>query len=146
MNSTDKNEPTPVDGALAALEAKLSTKASEGGAPKKIARRTATVTVGPEVCEPDTFDAPVVIGLEAINSAQELEAMKSASDGASAGFAMAKRGMKTLNGVPMRKHQVELVWECLGFAGRAMVVNAYLTECTGAGGVDLGKSPASTEG
>lgn len=138
--------PAPADpGALAALEAKLSSKASDGGAPKTIKRRKGTVTVPAEVCEPDTFDSPVTIGLEGINSAAELESLKAATDGASAGFAMAKRGMRTLNGAPMRKHQIDLVWECLGFSGRAMVVNAYLTQCTGASGVDLGNSPASTE-
>jgi hypothetical protein len=143
---TDKPEATQADsGALAALEAKLSTKASDGGAPRSIKRRQGTVTVPMSVCEPDTFDGPVTIGLEGINAATELEAMKAASDGASAGFAMARRGMRTLNGAPMRKHQADLVWECLGFAGRAMVVSAYLVQCAGAGDADLGKSLGSME-
>lgn len=141
----DKTETPVVDGALAALEAKFSSKLSEGGGAKKITRRTGEVVVPPSVCEPDTFTDAITIGLEGINAQSELEAMKAASDGASAGFAMAKLGMKTLNGVSMRKHQRDLVWECLGFAGRAMVVNAYLTQCTGAGGADLGKSLGITE-
>lgn len=132
-------------GALGALERKFSSKLSEGGGGKKIQRRKGSVTIDPKVCEPDTFDAPFTIGLEGLGSQDELESLKGASDGTSAGFEMAKRAMRTVDGEPMRKHQKDLVWECLGFAGRTLVVNAYLTQCTGATEVDVGKSPASTE-
>lgn len=141
-----RNEGDVNPNALATLEAKFTTKVSKGEKPRKISRRTGAVTITPEMCEPDTFDGPIVIGLEAINSSTELEAMKESADGASAGFAMARKGMRTLNGAPMKKHQADLVWECLGFKGRTMVVNAYLTQCTGAGeDVDVGKSQEETE-
>lgn len=136
---------TTEGGALAALERKFSSKLSEGGTGKKIQRRKGTVTIDPKLCEPDTFDAPFEIGLEGLGSQDELESLKNASDGVNAGFEMARRAMRTLDGVPMRKHQKELVWECLGFAGRTAVVNAYLVQCTGAGAVDVGKSQPSTE-
>lgn len=130
----------PSTGALAALDAKFATKMSDGGAPKKITRRAGTVTVPLTVCEPDTFDEDPVITLEGLSAQAEFEAMKVASDGASAGFAMAKLSMKELNGTIMKSRQRDLVWECLGFGGRAIVVNGYLTQCTGAGAADLGKS------
>lgn len=138
MSEPAKSPPNP--GALAALDAKFSTKMSEGGKPKAITRRTGTVTVPLSVCEPDTFDGDPVITLEGLSAQAEFEAMKSASDGATAGFAMAKTSMKLLNGEPMKARQRDLVWECLGFGGRAVVVNGYLTQCTGAGAADLGKS------
>jgi len=135
----------PATGTLAALEAKFSSKLSEGGTGKKINRRKGEAVVPLSVCEPDTFDEPPVIGLEGLTSQQEFEAMKAASDGASAGYSMAKAAMRTLNGEPMRQRQRDLVWECLGFGGRAVVVNAYLVQCTGAGAADLGKSLGITE-
>jgi len=138
--SDPATKPAPSIGALAALDAKFSTKMSDGGAPKKITRRTGTVQVPLSVCEPDTFDEDPVIGLEGLSAQAEFEAMKSASDGASAGYGMAKLAIRTLNGAPMKSRQRDLVWECLGFGGRAIVVNGYLTQCTGAGAADLGKS------
>lgn len=138
--------PATEGGALAALERKFSTKLSEGGSGKKIQRRKGFVTITPDMCEPDTFDQPFEIGLEGLGSQDELDSLRGATDGTSAGFEMAKRALRTLDGVPMRKHQKELVWECLGFIGRTQVVNAYLVQCTGAKAADLGNSPASTEG
>lgn len=133
-------------GALSALVNKYSSKASDGGAPRKIRRRSAVVTVPVSVCEPDTFEGDVIdIGIEGVDSNTELSAMGQATDGASAGFAMARRAMRTLNGAPMKKHEADLVWEALGFAGRALVVNKYLTDCTGAAGADLGKSLGNEE-
>jgi hypothetical protein len=148
MTESEK-KPAPVNvgaGALNALVNKYSKKASDGGAPRKIARRTAVVTIPVSVCEPDTFEGDVIeIGLEGVDSSSELQAMSQASDGASAGFAMARRALKTLNGASMKRHEADLVWEALGFAGRALVVNKYLTDCTGAGGADLGKSLENEE-
>lgn len=145
METKTDTAPATEGGALAALERKFSTKLSEGGTGKKIKRRTGKVIIQPHMCEPDTFDAPFEIGLEGLGSQDELESLKGATDGTSAGFEMAKRALRTVDGAPLRKHQKELVWECLGFVGRTQVVNAYLVQCTGAKDADLGNSPASTE-
>ena len=142
-DKTDAPDADPT--ALKRLVDKFSTKLSDGTMPKGIQRRKATVVIDPELCEPDTFDGPVVIGLEGINAAAELDALKGASDGASAGYAMARKAMRTINGQPMKKHEADLVWEALGFSGRALVMSTFLEKCTGASGAALGKSLGITE-
>lgn len=135
-------EPAPKTysaGALSALEARFSTKASAGGGDKKIKRRTAEVEIPKSICEPGAFDEDILVGIEGLSSAEELESYRKATDGTVAGLEMARRSLRTLNRQPMRSHQRDLLWEVLGMAGRAFVMNAYMTECSGAASADLGK-------
>lgn len=144
---TEKPAPDPalVDpNALDRLVAKMSTSASSGEGPKRIQRRSHTVVIDPAICELDTFDAPFKLRLEGLSAEAELEAYRS-GDSTTAGLTMAKKAIREMNGKPLRKSQIDLIWECLGMSGRMAVVNAFMVHCTG---VDsgLGKSvKTSTE-
>lgn len=120
---------------------RMSTKASEGKAPKTIRRRRATFTVDHEACEPGAFPEDFRLTVEGLSADQELSALKSGADGASMGFAMAQRSLREFNGTPLQAHERDILWDLLGFAGRMIVVNEYMKHCTGVGdGASLGKS------
>lgn len=121
--------------------AKLSSKASEGGQAKTIRRRTATFVVDAELCEPSAFDEDFKVTVEGLSAGAELDALKESGEGTSMGFALAKRSIKQFNGKMLKKHEVDLLWDLLGFAGRLEVVNKFMEHCTGVGdGATLGKS------
>lgn len=136
----------PNPDALAQLEAKFTAKASEGGKPRGIRRRTCEVPITPDMCEPDTITEPVMIGLEGLSSKQEMEALKAASDGLSMGYEMARLSMRTMNGAMMRNHQRAFVWEILSLGGRTALVSAYLSQCCGVVQGGLGNSLGVTVG
>lgn len=120
---------------------RMSTKASEGGGPKTIRRRRATFVVDYEGCEPDAFQEDFRLTIEGLNADQELEALKTAADGASMGLALAKRSLREFNGNVLQAHERDILWDLLGFAGRMVVVSEYMKHCTGVGdGLSLGKS------
>ena len=137
-----KNQPAPVaDDTMSRLMQKLTVKASDGVAPKGIRRRTADVPIDPALCEPDTFDAPFTVGIESLPPAMEMAAMKEGGDGVTIGLALAKRALRTVDGRPLKKVEIDVLWDALGFQGRLVVCNAYLAHCTGvADGGALGKS------
>jgi hypothetical protein len=121
--------------------ARQATSASSGDAPKTIRRRRATFTIDHELCEPGVFGEDFKVTVEGLSAAQELDALKSGSDGASMGFAMAKLSIREFNGRPLQGHEREMLWEWLGFAGRTAVTSEYMKHCTGVGdGASLGKS------
>jgi hypothetical protein len=136
------SEPTASNGAMAALMAKRTVKASSGEAPKRIRRRTANVPIDHNLCEPDTFDADFVIGIESLPPDKELAALKiSGGDGMAVGLALARQSLQSVDDVPLKAVEKDVLWESLGFAGRMVVVNAYLQHCTGTGnGSALGKA------
>lgn len=141
-DTDDTDVPKLNPGALDALTKKFTAKLSDGKMPT-ITRRSSTITIPLSACEPDTFGEDPIITIEALSAEQELACLKEASDGNTGGLMMAKRAMKTLHGAPILKaRQRDLIWDCLGFGGRAMLVNEYLVKCTGAPGVDMGKMKA----
>ena len=126
---------------MSRLMSKLTVKASSGSAPKGIRRRTAEVPIDPALCEPDTFDAPFTVGIESLPPQQEMEAMKAGGDGVMLGLALARKSLRTIDGVPLKRVEADVLWDALGFQGRLVLCNAYLQHCTGVkDGAALGKS------
>jgi len=124
---------------------RVSSKASDGGRPKSIRRRTATVTIDHRLCEPGMFDEPFNLTVVGLNSADELKAMSSATDGQASAFVMAKSSIREFNGRRLKSEDVRVLWEALGTAGRIAVVNAFMNHCTGADSVILGNSLKAVE-
>jgi hypothetical protein len=136
----EKPEPT-FTADFKSILGKLSSKASEGGAPKNIRRRLVTFVLDHELCEPGAFEEDFKLTLEGLSSGAELDALKESGEGTSMGFALAKRSIKQFNGKALRKHEVEVLWDLLGFAGRLATVDKFMEHCTGVGdGASLGKS------
>ncbi len=132
--STEKKTPAKASAkAFDAFIERRTAKASDGGPPPALKRRQATVTIQHDICEPGAFDAPFELTLEGLSPKDELEAMGAAGDkgGAGMAFLMAKRSVKAFAGRPLRNWEVDLLWESLGFAGRAAVSSAFMEHCTG---------------
>ena len=119
---------------------RVSTVVSDGGAPKTIRRRMATVTIDHRLCEPGLFEEPFQLTVEGLSSDDELAALNSSSDGQSIAFNMTLKSIREFNGRKLKKHEVQVLWEALGLAGRIAVLNAFMRHCTGADEDLLGKS------
>ena len=142
------NEPVPSifdPGAFDAFIDRVSTTVSDGGAPKTIRRRSATVTIDHRLCEPGLFEEPFQLTVEGLSSDDELAALNSSSDGQSIAFNMTRRSIREFNGRKLKTHEVQVLWEALGLAGRIAVLNAFMHHCTGADEVLLGKSLKAVE-
>lgn len=124
---------------------RVSTTVSDGGAPRTIRRRTATVTVDHRLCEPGLFTEPFQLTVEGLSSDDELAALNSSNDGQSIAFNMTKRAIREFNGRKLKAHEKQVLWEALGLAGRIAVLNAFMHHCTGADDVLLGKSLKAVE-
>lgn len=152
MKSDDKKVVTEVTpssfdkGAFDRFMDRAAPKMSEGGqAGGAMRRREATCTIDHRMCEPGYFDAAFQITVSSLTSADELDALKAAGSETSIGHVMAKRSVRSMNGRPLSRVEVDLLWEALGFSGRVAVMNLFTVHCTGADGASLGKSLNSVE-
>lgn len=121
---------------------KVSAGGQGGGAMR---RREATCTIDHRMCEPGYFDAAFQITVSSLSSADELDALKTAGAETAIGHVMAKRSIRAMNGRPLSRIEVDMLWEALGFGGRVAVLNLFTVHCTGADGASLGKSLTSVE-
>lgn len=131
--------------------AATSVDASSGAPPPEIRRRHVVVTIYPEMCRPDTFKAPIEVKLRELDSAQERNAQlavtataQALDDGADIesrdpmmvtsafSMALAKAAIVAVNDVPVQSHEVNRLWEAIGFAGRQMLGEMFMMHCCGA--------------
>ena len=120
-------------------------KASTGGKPAPLRRRYATAIVDPSLCLPGAFGAKFKLKMGSLNSNDEMKALQTGLDGQSVAYAMCKKAICEFNGRKLRKHEIDMLWEALGTAGRSAVTAVFMSHCTGADEQALGKSLASVE-
>ncbi len=142
--------------------AATSVDASTGGAPPEIRRRHVVVTIFPEMCRPDTFKAPIEVKLRELDSAQERNAQLSVTAAAQAigddeeiegrdpmmvtsafSMALAKAAIVAVNEVAVQSHEVNRLWEAIGFSGRQMLGEMFMLHCCGTDAKAWAKSRAS---
>lgn len=124
---------------------RMSSKASDGGRPKSIRRRVATVTIDHRLCEPGLLVEDFRLEIQALDGETELAALGNTSSGEAASFAMAKSSIRKFNGRALQKHEVDVLWEALAFGGRTVVTNVFVMHCTGADETILGNSVRQVE-
>ena len=138
--------PTTFDpGAFDAFMKRAAPSIAEGGSGQAMRRREASTVIDHRLCEPGMFDAPIRVTVSSLNSADELDALKSAGSQAAIGHVMAKASIRKLNGRALKSFEVDMLWEALGFAGRVSVANLFMSHCTGADEALLGKSLSGVE-
>lgn len=159
-----KEEAPKLDGqAFAKFLAKNSAQASSGALPS-MRRRKVYVTIYPEMCRPNTFDGPIEIGLEELDSASERKAYLSVASsspriaegapediesrdptmvGAAFSMALARLALVELNGYRLQPHEAEMVWEALGLSGRQVCGQVFLEGACGMDQDVMAKSRAS---
>ena len=150
-------------GALARFMAKNSASASSGALPT-MRRRKVFVTIFPEMCRPDTFDAPIELGMEELNAGAERTAFLSVASaapktdggdledievrdptmvGSAFSMALARLAIVELNGQRLQPHEVDMVWEAIGLAGRQVCGQVFLDGACGMDQDAMAKSRAS---
>lgn len=146
---TRKGAPVPENkfsqGAFDAMLERMSGKASEGDLAPKIRRREASIEIDHTMCEPGSFSAPIKIGMSSVSAGDEMDALTKASNDTTIGFELAKAGIRSVNGRKLAKHEVDLLWEVLGFGGRTAVAAAFIESCSGMSEEKLGKSLRTVE-
>lgn len=147
--STEQTKPDP--GEWKRFLAATSVDASSGAPPPEIRRRHVVVTIFPEMCRPDTFKSPIEVKLRELDSAQERNAQLSVTAAAQAigdgeeienrdpmmvtsafSMALAKAAIVAVNGVPVQSHEVNRLWEAVGFSGRQLLGEMFMLHCCGA--------------
>lgn len=147
MSEQQKTDPSEWKRFLAAH----TKAASEGGPPPEIRRRHVVVTIFPEMCRPDTFKAPIEVKLRELDSAQERNAQLSVTAAAVAAsgdedpesrdpmmvtsafsMALAKAAVVSVNDVAVASHEVNMLWEAIGFSGRQLLGEMFMLHCCGA--------------
>jgi len=107
---------------------RVTTQASEGGAPSTLRRRSVDVIVDHELCRLGTFVAPIKLTLRELDSATELRVLRSlgaisqpgvddeedddSADDAGQAMAMGlgKASIYALNGRPLQDFEKDLLW------------------------------------
>ena len=136
--------------------------ASEGGPPPEIRKRHVVVTLYPEMCRPDTFRAPIEVKLRELDSAQERNAQLSVTAATQAAnddedpegrdpmmvtsafsMALARAAIVAVNDVAVASHEVNMLWEAIGFSGRQILGEMFMLHCCGADGKAAQKSRTS---
>jgi hypothetical protein len=131
------------------LEANTS-KASSGNMTPTMQRRMVWTTIFPEMCRPGTFVRPIEIGMRELDSATERKvqikiasmAPKPNPDdppegrdaqlvGAAYTIELAKSAIIEVNGVAVLPHEVDLLWEAIGMAGRQRCTDDFALHCCG---------------
>jgi hypothetical protein len=118
--------------AFEAMMGKFSANASEGGQPKSMPVRKVDVIIDARMCIPGTFDTDIKVRLHSLTANDELAEMENVKGAGSLAHRMAKRSIHSCNGRVLKDYEVDMLWNAIGFAGRAELANKFMEHCTGA--------------
>jgi len=149
METNEEKKLTFAPGAMSRIVSAVST--SSAGTPKDLRRRGCTVTIFPEQCIPGVLIEPIRVGLEELNSEEELRAYKASggitiavdSDGGGSApkevsisqqalmVGFAREAVRLVNGERLTADEKAILWNVLDMNGRMVLGNAYMAACTG---------------
>lgn len=132
---------------------------SSGEPPPAMRRRMVWTTILPSMCRPGTFDAPIEIGMMELDSATERRVQLSVAAsapkagegpeerdaslvGSSFAIALAKAAIVEVNGTQVLPHEVDLLWEAIGMAGRQRCGEDFIAHGCGFDQASMEKSRA----
>lgn len=127
---------------------RFSASVSSGKDPEVMRKTRATFVIPEELQRPDTFNGPIKIGLEELNSADEEQVLLKLPpqvNEQSMSVALAKRAIVDLNGRRLQSHEVDMVWDALKMGGRIAAGSIYILHCSGMNEAHLGNSLDSVE-
>lgn len=96
-----------------------------------IKRRKVTFELDGVECEPDMFVnesgeyISFSVTLRSLTSAQEIEAMRGAKDGAMAPMLLCRQSLFAINEKPLSTTDRDFFWECFGASGRQICLMAF---------------------
>lgn len=119
----------------------------EHGRGGRLRRRKMRLVVDKDLCDPGAFEDDFELVLESCSSADELDALKEASDNpGSMPFLLARNAIRTCDGEPVGygDGSRELLWEALGPAGRSLILRKFNEFCGNFNAEALKKADSST--
>lgn len=121
---------------------KFSAKASSGQMPPEMGRHAVDVIIYPEMCRPGVFDKQFKLGLEELDSGEELSVLKRVEGNSdkALGMELGKASIKSMNGKILQQFEIDMVWNAMSMTGRLVVGNAFMAKCVGADEVTLKKA------
>ncbi len=109
-----------------------SGSAALGNASELFPRRTMSFIMGGDACSPHVFwnahtgaYIDFKVTMRSLSSAEEIQAMRSARDGAVVQYNLARASFYAINGKPIPADRKDFYWEAFGMGGRQMCMVAF---------------------